>query len=259
MRHGRLLGLCIAIPACSIPPFSGTDGTGTCVPRSQHDEDHDMIPDDCDLCPHIAAAQTDTDHDGIGDDCDLDPAHSGQVVKFYTFETGMSDLIADGGVAQSVPDTIDVGGPGQSFLFVPDIFTSVRIEIGFEILSSNTGGAEMGVYTSHPASSDPETEDGDNCYIGLESPTTTFVQDWEDEDDRIGGSVDAAYSTGLVGHIRVDHINDGFECTLDQLPLGIPGSSVIMTPKPSKPAGRVGFKAMGSMVRLTYIYVVGQP
>lgn len=39
----------------------------------QRDEDSDGTGNDCDLCPHLPAAQLDTDGDGVGNDCDPGP------------------------------------------------------------------------------------------------------------------------------------------------------------------------------------------
>lgn len=50
-----------------------------------HDEDHDGLPDGCDLCPGIADDQSDADHDGVGDACDPDPTAPTELALFISF------------------------------------------------------------------------------------------------------------------------------------------------------------------------------
>jgi hypothetical protein len=65
------------------PPADGSDRFG-CT-SGTHDEDHDGLPDGCDLCPGIADDQTDSDGDGVGDACDPDPTAQNELALFISF------------------------------------------------------------------------------------------------------------------------------------------------------------------------------
>lgn len=66
-------------PPDTLPFVDGRECTG-------HDEDHDDLPDECDLCPTMNASNADGDGDLVGDACDPDPARSGNsILAFYPF------------------------------------------------------------------------------------------------------------------------------------------------------------------------------
>lgn|GEM_PF-7025585 len=95
------LALAFAVAGCSFAPSVATTdsaivhdtaqldgpGSGSGDASSAADYDHDGIPDDLDLCPHIANPENpDTDGDGVGDDCDPRPGLIDKRVYWSSFD-----------------------------------------------------------------------------------------------------------------------------------------------------------------------------
>ncbi len=99
-RVGDACDLCGARPLDCLDGSqpSGIDHNANCVDDAcedctllgPNDEDGDLVPDGCDLCPPISdASQLDIDADGVGDACDLGQAATQQRRLFDGFSTGL--------------------------------------------------------------------------------------------------------------------------------------------------------------------------
>jgi hypothetical protein len=67
------------------------DAPSNCLP-TEHDEDGDLTPDRCDLCPQIAEAGGDADTDGVGDLCDPQPEEKNRRLAFFPFDSVSGEI-----------------------------------------------------------------------------------------------------------------------------------------------------------------------
>jgi hypothetical protein len=240
MNPMRVAGLAV-LAACSVPPFAG------------HDEDGDGVADIADPCPHLANADQDTDGDGIGDACDPYPHTPGDHMFFYSFATGTDDLVLDSGGVAAL-DALELGSVGNATesAFVQHSFTSVRVEIGFEIVTVGTAAMfrELGIRTMR---SDINTND-DACLVGQALADST--SHLEAQEPPVFAPVPLPVTLDQVsGHMLVTQIDGVYRCAIDGV-AGVPATSTSLNP--TFTFGRAGISADGIIVRLHYLFVAGR-
>jgi hypothetical protein len=143
-----------------------------CVPTTQHDEDSDGIPDDCDVCPHIAdPGQADSDGDRVGDACDPEPTNPRQqIVLFDPFVTLDASWTNTGATLGTDEIQIDARG-GKS----GQIDRAVTPTHDLFIIGATTGNGDV---TTHHISlvTHPTTGNSDAYCEMYDNGTNTVTQ-----------------------------------------------------------------------------------
>lgn len=101
-----------------------------------HDEDHDGVPDEVDVCPHIPGPQVDTDGDGVGDDCDPEPTNPRQHRALFAAMTPGDQpfMVFADGIATQLADALHVDGNASTHLYLAGVtYQSVQITVGIDV------------------------------------------------------------------------------------------------------------------------------
>ncbi len=212
-------------------------GPSACVPTTVHDEDGDLLVDDCDPCPLRADDGADQDADGVGDACDPWPASAERIVLFDPFTLPRPEWMFD-----SVPefriDEIRMDGTGGA------ISGRTLPAPGREMLELVGRGKDLpvGDYAAAleiGASAGPERY---GCEVGVVAGVRrlafTFTLD---------GIVYTAFATAVMNtplasndvrltleltppNVRCEAVVDGEYATASgQIPTGIPAEMIRMT------------------------------
>lgn len=226
-----------------------------------HDEDGDGVPDDGDLCPHIAdEEQGDADGDGIGDACDRAPA--GGTQHFFSFFEG-SDGLAIGGPSKQLEDAIELGeaDDGVTTVYLTD-GTGLRVQgrdalisVGFTVLGRSDGEkyAELGI--TFGSTSRAANERGSVCFAGYDDdPLPVFLQfnhfDSTPMRPRAEGTLD-----GNRAVLSGSRIGGQLACSLRATEIALDGQVDMLEPS----TGGLGLFVINERVRVDYVWIVTLP
>jgi hypothetical protein len=172
---------------------------------------------------------------------------------FYSFATGTDDLVLDSGGVLAL-DAFELGAIGNATdtAIVPYVFSNVRVEIGFEIVTVGMAAMyrELGIRTMR-TDGNPD----DECLVGQAlGDTAAYIE--AQEIPGLDKSVPIPIALDQVsGHMIVTQIDGAYRCAVDGVP-GVPTSSA--TIMPTLTMGRAGISADGIVVRLHYLFVAGR-
>ena len=129
-------------------------------PCAGHDEDGDVFPDDCDVCPTVAdTAQRDGDGDGVGDACDPRPATPGDYIQMFEPHTDRAASLytREFNVVEWQADALRLGAldAAGSVVFVLDAYPS-RLSVHARIVDASALQHWFGLWYNQTTTLDPK-------------------------------------------------------------------------------------------------------
>lgn len=184
-----LAGCQLAFPNDDVepPPVDGAPDTPGCAGNG-HDEDSDLVADDCDNCPTIGnasqanMAEVDAmaSADALGDACDPNPTLPGDSILHYdAMLTTTGFVITAGTLVMGSPGTVRLGSNSRVELLTP-IANATNVQLRARV-DGNAGDATAFVRIENgtsfcqarSASCDPAMDVARSCVIGSSGGTPT--------------------------------------------------------------------------------------
>ena len=169
--------LAVLAPGCELvfPPGGQAPDA---PPDLRHDEDHDLLVDAVDPCPHIAGDNADDDLDGVGDLCDPALGDPRQHITYFNgFGGDLDGLIAGGATSFDQDDLVVLGSTVDvTAIYLPVALAHANLATHVRVASEDTTAlvVDAMLVAGHPP--DPATFIGSSCRLGRSGVSSTDVQ-----------------------------------------------------------------------------------